>query len=73
MANGNGATVIPFPVERRIDSHARQAVANLARAHLLSEREAVRLLEDMGAPAAETDLVRAIYAVKRHMSDVGVV
>ena len=58
MDQGNGATIIPFPVERRIDAHARVAIANLARAHLLSEREAVRLLEDMGAPASEIDLVR---------------
>ena len=66
MEQGNGATVIPFPDERVIDSHARRAIANLARARLLTEREAVRLLGELGAPDGEIDLVRAIYAVRRH-------
>ena len=60
-----GAQMLPFPIEPRA---ARTAVKHLAYAQLISEREAVKTLEDMGATEDEVDLVRGIAAVvRRHV------
>lgn len=56
--------VIPFPIERVIDSQARQAVANLARAQLITETEYVRVLEELGAIREEIELVRTLAGGK---------
>ena len=52
MKQGNPIQgIIPFPVERRVDSHARAVVVALARAQLITEAETVRVLEELGAAA----------------------
>ncbi len=65
MAYGN-ATIYEFPVRERIDRQAADAVHTLARAELVDEAEAVRTLEQLGMTPGEIDLVRAIYAARRH-------
>jgi hypothetical protein len=61
-----GARVLPFPIQPRIVTRAaRVAVRNLTLSELITAREAVRALEDMGAPEEEIDLVRGMAAVMR--------
>lgn len=55
----------PTPVSQRVDHAAKAAVRILARAELISESEAVRALDDLGANQDEIDLLRALYALKR--------
>jgi len=56
--------MLPFPIEPR-NRTARTAVKHLSYAQLISERESVSALEDMGASKEEIDLVRGITAVVR--------
>lgn len=64
---GHATNVIPFPtpVSHRVDRAAIQAVKFLADAQLVTEKVAVRALEDFGATETEIDHVRAILAVRR--------
>ncbi len=53
-----GAQILPFPVQPRIVNRAaRVAVRNLTLSKLITGREAVRALEDVGAPEEEIDAV----------------
>jgi hypothetical protein len=56
--------MLPLPIEPR-NRAARTAVHHLSNAQLISEREAVSALEDMGANEDEIDLVLSITAVVR--------
>ncbi len=57
-----GAQMLPVEPRNRA---ARTAVHHLSNAQLISEREAVSALEDIGATEEEVDLVRGIAAVVR--------
>ena len=56
--------MLPFAIETG-NRAARTAVQHLSNAQLISEREAVSALEDMGATKDEIDLVRGVVAVVR--------
>lgn len=58
--------VIRFPIERRVNRSARDAITNLARARLVSEQEAVQAVRGLGATDEEIDVLRAIYAARRN-------
>lgn len=64
---GLGAQILPFPepTARRVDTAARRAVRQLIYHNLITEREAVAALQDMGATESEVDLVRGLAAVNR--------
>ncbi len=63
-----GAKVLPFPIQPRMVNRAAQtAIRTLTLSKLITGREAVRALEDMGAPEEEIDLVRGIAAVVRRV------
>ena len=57
-----GVQMLPFPIEPR-NRAARAAVHHLSNAQLISEREAVSALENMGASEEEIDIVRRIAVV----------
>ncbi len=53
-----GAQVLPFPIQpRMVNRAARVAVRNLTLSKLITGREAVQALEEMGAPEDEIDTV----------------
>ncbi len=54
-----GARMLPFPIEPRIVA-ARTAVHHLSYAQLITEREAVAALEELGADEEEIDRVRGV-------------
>ena len=56
-----------LPLEDRVDSEAAEAVKVLAIGHLIDETVAVRTLRDLGCDENEIDLIRIVYAVRRHV------
>ena len=63
MTKGNAVTHLP--TSQTVDRIAIAAVKALASAPLLTEREAVDILEELGAQPYEIDLIRTLYATRR--------
>ena len=66
MGHGSNVVHLPTPTRIYVDRASRAAIRVLAQAELVTEREAVRSLRELGASAEEVDLVRTIFSVRRH-------